>query len=75
MEERCEQSDEARRLRALVAGLPPRQRELLTLRYGLDGRPPRTQNQVAARFGISRSYVSRLEKRALDQLARQWRQN
>ena len=49
-----------------------RLRQLLTLRYGLDGSAPQTQQQVAARFGISRSYVSRLEKRALSELARRW---
>ena len=72
MEEGCERSDEARRLRALVAALPARERALLTLRYGLDGRPPQTQLQAAAHFGISRSYVSRIEKRALETLHRAW---
>ena len=74
MEEHCEQTDTARRLRALVAALPARDRELLALRYGLDGRAPMTQRQVAARFGISRSYISRLEKRALASLADSLRQ-
>lgn len=74
MEEHCEQTDAARRLRALVAALPARDRELLALRYGLDGRAPMTQRQVAARFGISRSYISRLEKRALASLADSLRQ-
>ena len=74
MEEHCEQTDAARRLRALVAALRARDRELLALRYGLDGRAPMTQRQVAARFGISRSYISRLEKRALASLADSLRQ-
>ena len=72
MEEGCERSDEARRLCALEAALPARERALLTLRYGLDGRPPQTQLQAAAHFGISRSYVSRIEKRALETLHRAW---
>lgn len=72
MEDDCERRDAVRRLRALVDGLPERERRLLTLRYGLDGAAPQTQQQVAARFGISRSYVSRLEKRALQQLASRW---
>ena len=72
MEEDCERRDAAARLRTLVAALPERERQLLTLRYGLDGSAPQTQQQVAARFGISRSYVSRLEKRALSELARRW---
>ena len=37
-------------------------------RYGLDGRLPQTQKQVAAHYNISRSYVSRIEKKALGKL-------
>ena len=48
-----------------------REREIIALRYGLGG-PPLTQWQVAARLGISRSYVSRLETRALDKLRRRY---
>ena len=42
-----------------------REREIITLRYGLSGAAPHTQREVAALFGISRSYVSRIEKGAL----------
>ena len=48
--------------------LTEREREIVTLRYGLGGRMPRTQREIAARLGISRSYVSRIEKRALEKL-------
>lgn len=72
MEEDCERRDAAARLSTLVEQLPERDRQLLTLRYGLGGGAPLTQQEVAARFGISRSYVSRLEKRALSELARRW---
>ena len=72
MEEDCERRDAAARLSTLVEQLPERDRQLLTLRYGLGGGAPLTQQEVAARFGISRSYVSRLEKRALAELARRW---
>ncbi len=48
--------------------LTPREREIITLRYGLSGADPVTQREVAARLGISRSYVSRIEKCALDKL-------
>lgn len=48
--------------------LNPRERAIITLRYGLDDQPPRTQREVASRCGISRSYVSRIEKRALAKL-------
>lgn len=48
--------------------LSPREREIITLRYGLGGRAPLTQREIAARCGISRSYVSRIEKKALQTL-------
>lgn len=48
--------------------LDDRERRVITLRYGLDGAPARTQREVAAACGISRSYVSRLEKKALEKL-------
>ena len=48
--------------------LTPRERMVITMRYGLDDRPPRTQREIAAQCGISRSYVSRIEKRALAKL-------
>ena len=48
--------------------LSDREAKVITLRYGLDGHPPQTQRQVAAAYGISRSYVSRIEKRALEKL-------
>ena len=38
------------------------------MRYGLGGKMPRTQREVAQKLGISRSYVSRIEKRALQKL-------
>lgn len=48
--------------------LTPQEREVIVLRYGLDGKPPRRQREVAEITGISRSYVSRIEKRALEKL-------
>ncbi len=57
------------RIRDLVDGLlGEREREIVVLRYGLKGYQPRTQREVAKYLGISRSYVSRLEKRALEKL-------
>ncbi len=57
------------RLRELIEStLDGREREIITLRYGLSGYKPRTQREVAKYLGISRSYVSRLEKKALDSL-------
>ena len=48
--------------------LTERERKILQLRYGLGNRPPLTQQQTAALCGISRSYVSRIEKKALQKL-------
>ena len=53
--------------RYIRGSLEPRERQIISLRYGL-GCPPLTQWQVAERLGISRSYVSRLETRALEKL-------
>ena len=48
--------------------LDPRERRIITMRYGLDMRPARTQREIAALLGISRSYVSRIEKSALEKI-------
>ena len=72
MEDRCEQQDEARRLRLLIEGLPARERKLILLRYGLAGQPPLTQLETAKLLQISRSYVSRLETHALALLREGW---
>ena len=61
--------DSALRLRRLVAEtLTAREAEIIRLRYGLGGTVPLTQKEVASSFGISRSYVSRIEKKALEKL-------
>ena len=63
--------DSAERVRQLVGEcLTPRESEIIRLRYGLGGTIPLTQREVAAAFNISRSYVSRLEKRALQKLTK-----
>ena len=48
--------------------LTPRERTVVMLRYGLGGQSPQTQREIAARCGISRSDVSRIEKKALQTL-------
>ena len=61
--------ENARRLRAAVeAVLTDQEREVVCMRYGLFGRQAQKQREVAALLGISRSYVSRIEKRALERL-------
>ena len=61
--------ENALRLRQLVRDhLTPREAEIIRLRYGLGGTIPLTQREIACLFHISRSYVSRIEKRALEKL-------
>ena len=50
----------------------PREKEIIILRYGLRGTTPLTQNEIAAMFGISRSYVSRIETKALKKLRKRF---
>ena len=52
----------------LLKGLEERERQVLILRYGLDNKPPRSQQETADRLGISRSYISRIEKKAIEKL-------
>ena len=61
--------EEQQHIRHLVdTCLTDREAEVIRRRYGLTGDLPQTQRQVAAAFSISRSYVSRIEKRALSKL-------
>ncbi len=57
-----------RALSLVETALLEREREIIVLRYGLKGYQPRTQREVAKYLGISRSYVSRIEKKALEKL-------
>ena len=67
--ERVNLAEEARKVRNLVNTLlDSRESEIISARYGLNGESPLTQRECAARLGISRSYVSRIEKRALEKL-------
>ena len=62
-------SDKIALLRAyLQSELDAREREIMILRYGLNERRPLTQRETAERLGISRSYVSRIEKAAIEKL-------
>lgn len=53
---------------AVKEQLEEREQQVISLRYGLDGNVPQRQREVAKQLGISRSYVSRIEKRALEKL-------
>ncbi len=51
--------------------LKDREKDIIEMRFGLDGKKPKTQNEIAKMFGISRSYVSRIETKAIGKLAKQ----
>ena len=59
-------------LRSALEQLPGREREIVELRYGLCGRKELTQKEVAAQMGISQSYISRLEKRIMQRLKKEF---
>ena len=54
--------------RCVAECLDERERMIIVMRYGLDGQKPHTQRETAEKCGISRSYISRIEKRALMRL-------
>ena len=51
--------------------LKDREKTIIELRFGLDGHKPKTQNEIARMMGISRSYVSRIETKAIGKLAKE----
>ncbi len=65
---RLEDNAELELLRQALSRLPQRDREIVSLRFGLTGRTPMTQKEAADLLGISQSYISRLEKRIMEKL-------
>lgn len=67
--ERVTLEDNTVRLEEFIEkSLSPRERDIIRMRYGLGGEKEKTQREIAAVYGISRSYVSRIEKKALEKL-------
>ena len=64
--------DACLKVRKCLGCLSPREAHIIRLRYGLDDRPPLTQREIATLCGISRSYVSRIEKKALEKLKEEY---
>ena len=60
-----------RLLHQAVGALPEREREIVTMRFGLGGRRELTQKEVARKMGIPQSYISRLEKRIMLRLKKE----
>jgi RNA polymerase sporulation-specific sigma factor len=77
-EEILDRLDREEMYHALMRGmdelLDDREKDIITKRYGMDNKKPMTQREIALRCGISRSYVSRIEKKALEKL-KKWFDN
>lgn len=54
--------------------LKDRERTIIELRFGLDGHKPKTQHEIAKMMGISRSYVSRIETKAIEKLGKEFKE-
>lgn len=63
----------AEKLKKIIKKLKPREKKILLLRYGLGNRRKYTQKEVAAKLGISRSYVSRIEKKIIGKLSEEFK--
>ena len=66
-----EDEDERSRLYRAVASLNKRERQIMTMRFGIGGGREYTQKEVADELGISQSYISRLEKRIIEKIKRE----
>ena len=73
--EQVGRAQQARRLAGIIGSrLVGREREVLKLRFGFGGVERKTQREIAQQLGISRSYVSRIEKKAMKKITRELRQ-
>ena len=67
--------DNIKLLRKYLSILSPREKDIIFKRYGIDGSDEYTQKEIAKELGISRSYVSRIEKRAITKILREFIKN
>ena len=68
LEQICANEQAGQLRQAIAQCLSACEQQVIYLRYGLDGKPPKRQREVAEVTGLSRSYISRIEKRALQKL-------
>ena len=66
------QNDSEQLKKAILRRLSPREQTIICLRYGMTGGRPLTQREIAKKLQISRSYVSRIEKKALSKLKKRF---
>lgn len=69
---RIENGVESELLKQALSKLNEREKEIMEMRYGLNGEDEKTQREVAATLGISQSYISRLEKKIIGRLKREF---
>lgn len=67
-EDLCNREMTAKLMQCIDTVLDPREKEIINLRYGIGNVMPLTQREIAQHMGISRSYISRIEKKALSKL-------
>ncbi|MCR4962756.1 MAG: RNA polymerase sporulation sigma factor SigK [Firmicutes bacterium] len=75
VQDKMEQEEEKQLLQSKLPILEEKERTVLCFRYGLSGFPRKTQREIARQLGISRSYVSRIEKKAVDKLRQAFRES
>ena len=73
--EEINEKDNVKLLKEYIKVLTPREKVILTKRYGLNNTDEMTQKEIAKELKISRSYVSRIEKRALMKILREFMKN
>lgn len=73
--ENIHNKDNLKSLKEYFKVLTPREKEIIIKRYGLNGEDEITQKEIASKLKISRSYVSRIEKRALTKILREFIKN
>ena len=61
-------------LKTMKEVLKDREKSIVELRFGLNGKKPKTQHEIAEMMGISRSYVSRIETKAIGKLAKEFKE-
>ena len=67
-----EESDNKKVLRRAIMNLNDREKMIMELRYGFEGKDELTQKEVADKLGISQSYISRIEKKVINRLKREF---
>ena len=75
IEDNYEKNEKIKKLKKYIKVLDDKEYQIISLRYGLDGNKEYTQKEIGKMFQISRSYVSRIEKRALIKLLQEFRKN